>query len=177
MGTSKYKYRPEDVALVFMKSDFNRKQENDILLSIFQNYNSDIVSEYRNDLMKFRKAVHEYAILYSLNSNDYNEVNLIMSELGFEITDTNLDDVFGAYFRYVKLKLIYTDIGCYRLKLRTLLKDFGYKRRSAAWNESVNRALKALDLQPYLKNYEQCNLAEIKVDQMVMIRLKGNTIR
>lgn len=171
MVVSKYKFKPIDVALMFLNADFTRNQENEIITDIFSNYNSDIVAEYRKDINKFRKAIREYAIIFSLSSNDYNEAQLIMKELGLEITEDHLDDVFGFYFRLVKLKLIYTGIDYYRLKLRTVLKNFGYERRSQKWNKSANNALKALGLKPYLKNYVPCNIAEIKLDQMIMIRL------
>lgn len=172
MPVAKYKYTPEDVAMLICFSDMTRKHEEMVISDLFKNHNEDIIIKYRNDFIKFRRAVKDRIIIFSINQRDYTEIQLILKELGIDaVDDNNSYDVLGTYFRIVKLKLLYTDISCYKLKAKTLINDFGYKRRSADLMRRTGNALKALNLKTYLKNYRECDLSEIKLDQMVMIRL------
>lgn len=171
MVHSKYKFTPQDIAVYLLVADLPRFREDEIISDLFQEHNGDIVYDYRNDLLKLRRHVYEKKILLEMNDEEYEEAQLIMREFQIEKSESH-PDYFGAYFMYIKLKLLYSGKGYHRIKLRTLLKDFGYKRRSAALMESINRTMQALHLQAYLKQYEPCDLAEIPIDQMVVIRIK-----
>ena len=153
MVHSKYKFTPQDIAVYLLVADLPRFREDEIIADLFQAYNNDIVYDYRNDLLKLRRHVYEKMILLEMNDEEYEEAQLIMREFQIEKSESHPD-----YY--------------HRIKLRTLLKDFGYKRRSAALMESINRTMQALHLQAYLKQYEPCDLAEIPIDQMVVIRIK-----
>jgi len=59
-----------------------------------------------------------------------------------------------------------------KIKLRRLLNVFGYKRRSAQLVDGIHRTLGALKLKTYLRGYTPCDVADIGIDRMVMIRLK-----
>ena len=157
--------------MYLLVADLPRFREDEIIADLFQAHNDDIVYDYRNDLLKLRRHVFEKMILLEMNDEEYEETQLIMREFQIEKSESH-PDYFGAYFKYIKLKLLYSGNGYHRIKLRTLLKDFGYKRRSAALMESINRTMQALHLQAYLKQYEPCDLAEIPIDQMVVIRIK-----
>lgn len=171
MVHTKYKFTPQDIAVYLLVADLPRFREDEIISNLFQEHNGDIVHDYRNDFLKLRRHVYEKMILLEMNDEEYEEAKLIMREFQIEKTESQ-PDYFGAYFKYIKLKLLYSGNGYHRIKLRTLLKDFGYKRRSAALMESITRTMQALHLQAYLKQYEPCDLAEISIDQMVVIRLK-----
>lgn len=72
--------------------------------------------------------------------------------------------------KIIKLNLMYTPrIDHKKIKLRTLLKEFGYERRSAKFVDSVNRTLKNLGLETYLKKYKKC---DIKINDVIIIRLE-----
>ena len=171
MVHSKYKLTPQDIAVYLLVADLPRFREDEIISDLFQEHNGDIVYDYRNDLLKLRRHVYEKMILLEMNDEEYEETQLIMREFQIEKKESE-PDYFGAYFKYIKLKLLYSGNGYHRIKLRTLLKDFGYKRRSAALMESITRTMQALHLQAYLKQYEPCDLKEISIGQMVVIRLK-----
>lgn len=171
MVHSKYKFTPQDIAVYLLVADLPRFREDEIIADLFQAYNNDIVYDYRNDLLKLRRHVYEKMILLEMNDEEYEEAQLIMREFQIEKSESH-PDYFGAYFKYIKLKLLYSGKGYHRIKLRTLLKDFGYKRRSAVLMESISRTMQALHLQAYLKQYEPCDLTEISIDQMVVIRIK-----
>lgn len=97
---------------------------------------------------------------------------MILREFGLTISDDRIEDVFGKYFKLIKLQIICSDFGYKRVKLRSILKEFRYKRRSDKLNYSIQNALKALGLVTYIRGMERCNITDISLDQMVIIRLK-----
>ena len=83
--------------------------------------------------------------------------------------------VIESFFKLIKLQLTYTPNKVYRkIKLRTLLGRFGYERRSANLIFYIDEALKSLELVTYLRGHVPCNLAEIRLDDTVILRLKNN---
>ncbi|WP_235829605.1 hypothetical protein [Clostridium nigeriense] len=78
-----------------------------------------------------------------------------------------------AFFRFIKLRLIYIEnYNFIKIKLRTLLRNFGYKRRSENIVNNVKRTIKALRLESYLRDYQVCDINEIDIDDTIIIRLK-----
>ena len=57
------------------------------------------------------------------------------------------------------------------IKLRTLLKQYGYRRRSAKLLEHLEQCMVFYQLQPYLRGGIPCKLSEISIDEMVVFRL------
>jgi hypothetical protein len=79
--------------------------------------------------------------------------------------------IIEEYFKIIKLELAYGKGKDYRkIKLRRLLKVFGYKRRSVQLVDNIRRVLGALKLKTYLRDYVPCDIAKIGIDDMVMIR-------
>ena len=169
---SKYKFTPKDVASLLYISDFTHLREKEIIEDLFREHNNSIIVNYRNDFDKFRRVVHEETVILELDDCSFSETDMILRVYGLTITDDNIDNVFGQFFRLVKLQILYSQSGYKRLKLRSILKEFGYKRRSDKLNFGILKALKALGLVTYLRGLEPCDITEINLDQMVIIRLK-----
>lgn len=173
MICTEYKFVPEDIAGFFITSDLTHKEQSDILTDIFEKHNDSIASAYRNDFLLFKKNISDIMILCESDNETFDEVRFIMWEIGGgDITPYEEDyDVFSAYFKLIKLQLMYSGINCKKIKLRTLLKDFGYKRRTAELVDKMNKAFDALGLVTYLKNREPCDVGQIDIDDMIVIRL------
>ena len=76
------------------------------------------------------------------------------------------------YFKEVRFRLrFFSDCGYVRIKLRTLLKQYGYRRRSAKLLEHLEQCMAFYQLQPYLRGGIPCKLSEISIDEMVVFRL------
>ena len=58
--------------------------------------------------------------------------------------------------------------------MRTLLKEFNYKRRYPIFINRFKKSMKALGLISYLKDMELYDINEVNLDDMIMIRLKTN---
>lgn len=173
MINTEYCFVPDDIAGYFITADPAHKEQNDILADLFNNHNDLIAPNYRNDFMHFKKSVSDIMILSEADNETFDEVQFIM----WEVRESGMMpyeesyNYFSAYFKLIKLQLMYSGIECRKIKLRTLLRDFGYKRRTAELVNKINSALEALGLLTYLKNREQCHIGYVDIDDMIMIRL------
>lgn len=112
---------------------------------------------------------------YDGSLDDLDELNLLMRDTEHSLCidgTINKQGIIESYFKIIKLEFMYVPKKDYsKIKLRRLLKMFGYKRRSAQLVDSIKRTLGALKLKTYLRGYVPCDIAEIGIDDMVMIRL------
>ena len=178
IGMNKYLYIPQDIALYFSISDFTLSDEKKIRDDLWERRDRVLAPKYRKDKYYFIKQIAELRIQYEDNDlhNEVQVINKVLKEIGssYELGEKAFDENrIEAFFRFVKLRLTYTANCSYvRLKLRTLLREFGYKRRTAGLVCDTNRSMKALKLESYLRNYERCDIGDIKLDDMIMVRLK-----
>lgn len=174
---SKYLYTPQDIALFLDYCNFKLSDEKFLKENLWDNRNKVIEPRYRKNKYKFFKAISLCRERYEAldYENEVEVINRILKEIGssYEITEVEKDSNYiEAFFRFIKLRLIYIK-GCthVRIKLRTLLRNFGYKRRSEAITKNIKRTMKALGLKCYLKDHEPCDIGEVKLDDILVIRL------
>lgn len=170
MVYTKYKFTPVDLANYIFTEDLSHHRANEVIWSLFKDFNKLIVYPFRNDYMKFKRAISEQLNLWELNDKEYTEAELIIYEINNNIFSECDADYFSMYFKLIKLQLMYS-VNFKKIKLRNLLRDFGYKRRTSELMTSMNRTLNNLGLVTYLKNYERCNICDIGLDDMIIIRL------
>ncbi|MBU3176505.1 hypothetical protein KPL47_08975 [Clostridium estertheticum] len=175
---SKYLYTAIDIAIYFYSIDFKHSDKNKVMELLWEEKDTLLEVKYRKDKVFFFKSVNREMERYLLDSDDKetNAINKILEDIGSSFTINTLyfeQNVIEAFFRVIKLKLTYTeDTNNIKMKLRTLLRYFGYLRRSQQFVDNVKRTLRSLGLVTYLKGYELCDVSIIKLDDMMMIRLK-----
>ena len=77
------------------------------------------------------------------------------------------------FFMIMRLRLLYVSgQGYTRMKLRTLLKHYGYKRRSAAITKHVQDCLSFYRIKSYLRGGQECDVKEISLDDMITFRIR-----
>lgn len=172
----KYLYTPQDIAVFFLIADFTQTDERTILQDIWENDSQSVPAKYRRNLSLYRRHINLEFAKFDGADDDFDELNILMSDTEhafFLDGSINEQGIIESYFKIIKLSLTYVEGKDYRkIKLRRLLKRFGYKRRSAQLVEYIERTLRALGLETYLRGRVPCNTAEIDIDDMVMIRLK-----
>lgn len=130
---SKYLYTPYDIAIFFKWADFTRSDEVAVRRMIWEDGN--ISAKYREDERKYINDIDR--CLEQINNVSYfdeiESINIVLAEIGSNFTIQNVIDeelTIDSFFRIIKLKLLYCeDVSYVRLKLRTLLGEFNYKRR------------------------------------------------
>ena len=91
-----------------------------------------------------------------------------MEEAAF-ITDYFDIDLF---FKMKRVQILYLDGQYYvRMKLRTLLKAYGYKRRTQELLKYLRECMMFYHMQTYLRGKEECDIGEIGLDEMITIRV------
>ena len=85
------------------------------------------------------------------------------------ITDASGIDLF---FKSARLRILYGDGKPYvRVKRRTLMAKYGYKRLSPALVEYFHQCIYFYHLQPYVRNYEACRIEDAGIDEMIILRV------
>ena len=78
----------------------------------------------------------------------------------------------NLFFMIMRLRLLYvSDQGYTRMKLRTLLKHYGYKRRSVAITKHIQDCLSFYRIKSYLRGGQECDVKEISLDDMITFRI------
>ena len=77
------------------------------------------------------------------------------------------------YLKVIKLKLLYTEAEYVKLKLRTLLKLVGYKRRGEKVMSEFDELLDELNLLVFVKGELVIKRVEIGLDDFMTIRLRS----
>jgi len=171
-----YTYTPNDIAVFLRIANFPLSDEQLVLHDLWVEQ-EHIPEEYRLDEAAFRRKVRLEIAAYDLRDG-MDELDLIMRDVApdyIQLNPTHAQNFILQYFKIIRLELLYIEGRAYcKIKLRRLLKSFGYKRRSLALIQSINHAMTLLSLTPYLKGYVPCDIASIAIDDMIMIRLKNN---
>lgn len=173
----KYKITPFDVTNYFVLADLPVSRQNHVLQDLFSQHNQDISLPYRNDFHLFRNTVSSLLNSLDISEQVLSEADLFLQEVSngsiYRFQDkVDEYDIFGVYFKYVKLQIMYSPQQYKKLKLRTILHEFGYQRRSTLLVETLNRTLRALKLETYLRGNEVCKISDISIDDMIILRLK-----
>lgn len=172
----KYKYSPFDIAIYFKTENLTIREEYLIVESLWEKHKELLQDCYCKEKKIFLNSLkHElYKIEGILDCAD--EINLILKEMGSSYRVGELEfehNVIDSYFKVIKLRLSYTHGTEYcRIKLRTLIRAFGYKRRTAALVEYINSTIDSLGMKVYLRGKEPCSIGEVSLDKVIVIRLK-----
>ena len=169
-----YTYSVNDIAVFLRNANPPLSVEQMVLHKLWAEQ-KHIPKKYRLDEAAFKRQVRlEIAAYDSYDGMD--ELDLIMRDVApdyIQLNPTYAQDIILQYFKVIRLGLLYIEGRSYsKIKLRRLLKSFGYKRRSQVLVQSIKHALTLLSLTPYLKGHVPCDIASIDIDDMIMIRLK-----
>lgn len=167
----KYLFTPHDLAMFIRIEDLTHSRQAEILTDIFNGHNAEIVYPFRENYTLFRRTVNDFLIKYDTDYDDLDEAQMIMDEVNGSSTEiTSAPDYFGAYFKLIKLRLMYTADYC-KIKMSTLLSNFGYQRRSAQLVTRIKRAMSKLEIIPQTRGYEECDIGNVDIHAMIMFRL------
>lgn len=79
---------------------------------------------------------------------------------------------FDLFFMFLRLRIKYTNSQDYiRMKLRTLLSNYGYKRRSPVLVEKIRDCMMFYHIESYLRGDVLCDVRKIDIDDMITFRV------
>ncbi len=166
-------YTPFDIALFFASANLTISEEQSILVSLWQ-HNNVIDFEYCKGKKQFRKSVFR-ELDNLIGVENVFEIDLIFKDMGskFSLLEFNSEqDAISSFFKVIKLNLTHAPGKNHcRIKLRNLIKNFGYKKRSAALIDNINSTISSLDLTVCLRGRKPCNINTVPLDNIIVIRL------
>lgn len=175
---SSHLYLPIDISRFFFFTDKKQSEISAIKENIWIRRDELLGEKDRSNKTTFFRKIDSELLKY-INSEFYEDmqsVNNVFEEIGshFRLFDNrDEDELLKSYFKVIRLRLEYPKDQAYvRIKLRTLIGIFNYKRRSLQLIEKIQKEMKILKIVSYTKGYVECNIAEIKLDEMFIFRLK-----
>ena len=171
---AKYKFTPLDFYNYILLYDLRISEQNRIIEDFFKAHNSELASTYRKDLSLLRKEINNIKICNTAIDGELDEVAVILNELKvkYKFAPQKEDYLFADYFKMLKLQLLYSGITYKKVKLRTILTKFGYKKRTEQVRKDLVNAINNLRLHPYLSKRAECEITKIPLDSIISFRLQ-----
>lgn len=171
-------YSALDLAAILSGMELGSRAESELLDQIWQNERAFLAPEYRNDRRKLILDTMYWTHYFSdkpiLDSEfpaiarDFEHISGEFNKEAFFYDEYDLD----LFFKSVRLRILYDGKKDYiRLKLRTLLRVYGYKRRSTQLVERINHCLYFYHIEAALRGGVPCRIDEIGIDEMLTLRV------
>ena len=103
--------------------------------------------------------------------NAKNDLNLLRAKQAlFEMEFYELE----FYLKRMRIVILYHGKQNYvRVKLKTLLRAYGYQRRSAKLMTFLKQGMERYGLVSFLRGNQRCDIKEIRLDDMISFRVKS----
>lgn len=172
-----YLYTPYELALIIQYHQMTCDQYIGLLQNIHRYDNIYVQPEYRSNQKKFILAVMD-KLNYISDPETYlseqSDVEKDMKDYGL-INNSKTDDTEHTFshliFKELRIRILYINQkGFSKMKLRTLLSELGYKRRSSSVIGYIYDCLLFYHIETTLKGNVPCSVAEIDIDDIVIFR-------
>ena len=171
-------YSALDIAVIVSSMQLGCRDESRILDLIWNEEKAFIDSQYRQNRRKFLlDTYHWMQYLYDKPIID-REFPAIQKDLAhsnrnfqYEQLTSDFSDL-DLFFKSIRIRILYGNGNDYvRIKLRNLLKQYGYKRRSQLLLQHINRCMLFYHLEATLRGGTPCFIEEVDIDQMLIFRV------
>ena len=78
---------------------------------------------------------------------------------------------FDIFFKSCRIKILYGSKSYVKIKLRTLLERYGYKRRSSLIVQYIKHCLTFYHLEVAIRGGDICDIETVGIDEMLMFRV------
>ena len=78
---------------------------------------------------------------------------------------------FDIFFKNCRIKILYGSRNYVKIKLRTLLERYGYKRSSSLIVQYIKHCLTFYNLQVAVRGGDICDIETVGLDEMLMFRV------
>ncbi len=172
----KYKIHPIEIALYFKWGDFTYSAKNEIFNEIWLKREGLIFYSFQ-DKLQFKKKIDN--ALYFLEEKDYEkefaDIKNILQDTDNKYTEECMWDEYSdveSFFKLIKLKLTFTpNTPVVRKKLRKLLMELGYQKRSWQLVDKIKKSCKALGISTFVRGGKECDIGKVDIDDWISFRL------
>lgn len=167
-------------ARIIREHDMTVKKIHEFLSDVWEYDKEYLYLEHRFNKKQFLFDVMD-EIDYQQNKEVYDkelesvnsDLETINSEHRFFVKDEFQD--IRSYFMGLRLRIVFLDDKDYvRMKLRTLLHDHGYKRRTAGLINYLKQCMYFYHIETFVRGGEPCDIEDILLDDMITFRVLQN---
>jgi len=171
-------YQAIEIAAILSGMNLNCHDEAIWIEKVYNGEQSFIAKEYRGDKRKFVLDISYWQHYFYEKPILDKEFPVIQKDFEQSNHSVNMDDYIDdfsnldLFFKNMRLRILYGDGQEYvKIKLRTLLKAYGYQRRSQQLLVHIYQCMYFYHLEATLKGRVKCDLAEIRLDDMLVFRI------
>ena len=171
-------YTTLDIAVIVSSMQLGCRDEIQILDSIWEGEKLFLAIPYRSNQRKFIiDTCHWIQYFYDKPVID-KEFPAIQKDLAgsnrslcAEQLTSDFSDL-DLFFKSIRIRILYGKGNNYvRIKLRTLLKQYGYKRRSQLLLRHIKQCMRFYHLEISLRGGVPCSIENVDIDQMLTFRI------
>lgn len=171
-------YSALDLAAIISSMELGCQEESHIIDLIWENETPFFADQCRTDKRKFILDIRYWThYLYEKPLLD-REFLAIQKDLEHGNHDVNVGQYTSDYsnldlfFKSVRIRILYGNGNPYvRIKLRSLLTQYGYKRRSQLLIQHINRCMLFYHLEATLRGGVACDIETADLDKMLIFRV------
>lgn len=171
-------YSALDIAIIVSGMELGCREESRMLDRIWEGEKAFLDTTYRTNRRKFiLDAYHWLHYLYDKPALD-SEFPAIRRDLASSDRSLQADQLtsdfidLDLFFKSIRIRILYGSGNDYvRIKLRTLLRQYGYKRRSQLLLQHINRCMLFYHLEATLRGGLPCPIETADLDQMLTFRV------
>ncbi|MCH3972631.1 MAG: hypothetical protein LKE53_07720 [Oscillospiraceae bacterium] len=172
-------YSPSDIAKIIRKRDMGTRARQEFVSAVWEVERDFIPSVYRRNQRKFVLDVMDQ-LNFLEDTDTYQReipyVNRDLSDLGSKtvITEDKYFMEFDTFFKELRLRIVILDQQDFvRMKLHTMLREHGYKRRSPQLIRHLHKCLYFYHVGTYTRGEVKCDIEGISLDDMISFRVVG----
>lgn len=166
-----------DMACIAEQFELTIREASELINQVWENETNLIRDDYRFNKKKWCLDFHYWShYLYDKVTLD-NEFPVVQREAVSsgnyldEFDYCNYFQDFDFFFISMRIEILYLGKRNYRrMKLRSLLSAYGYKRRTEKIVSYLKKCLDFYHIQIYLRNGVECNIEDISLDDMITFR-------
>lgn len=173
-------YTPLDIAAIINSLDLRNSDKENLIIAIHIKEQDRLIQKYRNNLRTlFLKVLYWGHYLQNKEALDaeFPAIKKLLTAKDIEISDGDFTADYSdldLFFKSIRLHILYIGKQDYvRIKLRTLLKRYGLKRRSQKFIDKFLLCIWFYQLQIYLPGNKECDIRKVNVDDTIIFRIKN----
>lgn len=171
-------YSALDIAVVLSGLELDCREEAAFLNRVWEYDRAFLQKKYRTDKRKWLLSVlHWTHYLYDKQAIDseFPAIQLDALASGGNLQAEKFTSDFSdleLFFKNARLHILFGPGKDYvRVKRRTLMARYGYKRLSPALVEHFHRCTYFYHLQPYVRDGVECRIEKAEIDEMIIFRV------
>lgn len=171
-------YSALDLAAIIRSMDLGYRAQSELLDQVWENERAFIQKEYLDNKRQMIMDVFYWLTYLSDKPSIDAEFPVIQRDIaaggGKLAAEAYTADgsCLDLFFKNARIRILYSGGKPYvRVKRRTLMKQYGYRRMSPNLVEYLHQCIYFYHLQPYVRDRIKCRIEDVGIDEMIVFRI------